>query len=320
MPFYVHVDRPKGFLINNLSQEFTGWLAVDRPANPATLQITIGGVAVDAALYPRPDVEQALQGQAAVGWTFHLDRRTLMNRSQRTIELVLRHERTVCRRHFFKSKALMTADNGSPMFFMHIPKTAGTALRQYTDFAFSDFPSLAIYGDYPGVLTSDAMRHIEFTRSRELIFGHFGFDFTKDIAGDNPKVITVFRDPAEMIRSYLKFNASPDMEFLDNPLVRHVSGVGYAPPPGTIGPEHLDAALRIAERHLYVIANNKLQAFADQVSDAFAVPRFEIPQINTNTTASVSPNANLPFDVRYDRQLYDACLARADDFIDFVNR
>lgn len=320
MGFHVHVDRPAGFLVRNLQQEFTGWLAAEEKLGEGTLSFTVDGEQINPILYPRDDVEQALPGLHATGWTFHLDRSVLAGSGRRTLEVVIRCGRFEHRRYFFKSKELMRTGKDSPLFFMHIPKTAGTALRQFVDHAFSGFPSLAIYGDYPGIEADQALGpYRDFTSSRELIFGHYAFDFAQSVHARNPKVITIFRHPEEMVRSYQSFTVNPDPTFMDNPLVRHVTGVGYTPPFGAIGPEHLNAALRIAERNLYVIEGHGLQDFADQVSETFAIPRFEIPKINQNATNINGSGTALPFDIRYDLALYQACVSQPIRFTDFLD-
>lgn len=320
MGFHVHVDRPTGFLIKNLQQEFTGWLAVETAPGDGGLKFFVDDEEIRPALYPRDDVEQAFPGKHAMGWTFHLDHKSIAGNKRRTVELTVRCGELEHRRCFYKSKELMPTSNNSPLFFMHIPKTAGTALRQFVDYAFSGFPSLSIYGDYPGIEAEVALdTYWNFTHSRELIFGHYAFDFAQTVHARNPKVVTIFRDPEEMVRSYQSFNPDPNPAFMDNPIVRHVTGVGYTLPFGAIGPEHLNAALRIAERNLYVIEGQSLQAFADQLSETFAIPSFGIPRINQRGSTVNRAGSALPFDVRYDVALYKACLSRPLRFTDFLD-
>ena len=320
MGFHVHVDRPTGFLIRNLQQEFTGWLAAEETLDDGKLSFTVDGVRIDPILYPRGDVEQALPGLHATGWTLHLDHGALLGGKRRTLEVVIRCGRFEHRRYFFKSKGLMRTGKDSPLFFMHIPKTAGTALRQFVDYAFSGFPSLAIYGDYPGIEADQALGpYRDFTSSRELIFGHYAFDFAQSVHARNPKVITIFRHPEEMVRSYQSFTVNPDTAYMDNPLIRHVTGVGYTPPFGAIGPAHLNTALRIAERNLYVIEGRCLQGFADELSEIFAIPRFEIPKINQNAANLNGSGTALPVDIRYDLALYQACTSQSIRFTDFLD-
>lgn len=321
MEFHVHVDRPTGFLIKNLQQTFTGWLAAKEMPSEARLSFVVDGVQVEPTLYPRVDVEQVLPGMRAVGWTLHLDHRVLARSKRRTLELLIRCDQLEHRRYFFRCKELMHACNSSPLFFMHIPKTAGTALRQFVDYAFSGFPSLAIYGDYPGIVADQALdTYWDFTHRCELIFGHYAYDFAQTVHARNPKVVTIFRNPEDLVRSYANFNVDPNPVFLDNPLVRHVTGLGYDLPFGEVGPEHLNAALRIAERNLHVIPSSGLQDFANEISSTFAIPSFKVPKVNQNSqSGNGAREMTMPFDVRYDTALYEACVSRSTSFTDFLD-
>ena len=321
MNILIHFDRPAGFLLNNISQGFSGWLAVPMPAEIEDLQVVVDDRATDVVFYRRDDVEQAMPGHQVICWTFHLDRTATMGQARRTLELkLLLGGQCVYTRHFYKSKNLRPVGQDGPLFFMHIPKTAGTALRQLIDYAFHEFPTLAIYETYPGISIPQAVDSLMgFTRSRELLFGHYDFEFVRALDEVNPKVVTIFREPAELARSYLAFNENPAPEFLDNPLIRHLCGLSYTPPFGLISERHLERALSIIERNVYILQQDRLQEFADDVSAAFALPHFTIPQINQSPAVDGSVRTALPFDVSFDRQIYDACRERAGNFLDFLN-
>jgi hypothetical protein len=315
-----HLDRPASFLLNNLSQEFTGWLAASAQTDAAALKFLIDGNAVDVEFHARPDVQKG-PGWVSLGWTFRLDHAVMFGHARRTLELkVFRGDECVHSRHFYKSKDLMPAAGNSPLFFMHIPKTAGTALRQFVDCAFGSWPSMLLYGDFPGFpLERFSKEHWQLAKTRELIFGHYDFDLVRTVNDANPKIVTIFRDPMDLVRSYLRFSENPAPEFVDNPLVRHVCGLSYTAPFGLIGEQHLQQALLLVQRHFYIVQQERLQDFADSVTAAFGLPDFQIPQINRNTGTDTAMPAKLPFDVSFDQQLYEACRYPSCDFLEFLN-
>jgi hypothetical protein len=321
MSVQFHVDRPASFLLNNPSQEFTGWLAVATSADAGALQFLIDGAPIDVSFHKRPDVQQSLPDWVCVGWIFRLDHSVMFRQPRRTLELRIRRgDECVHARHFYKSIDLMPAGRNSPLFFMHIPKTGGTALRQFIDCAFAPLPSMLLYGDSPGFpLAHFQDEHWQLAKTRELIFGHYDFDFVRTLTEVNPKVMIVFREPRDLIHSYLRFNENPAPEFLDNPLVRHMCGLSYTAPFGMITEQHLQQALRMVERHFHVLQQHELQQFADTVTTLFALPRFLIPQINQNPDAVSAAQITLPFDVSFDQQLYEACRYPSMDFLEFLN-
>lgn len=320
--FHIHFDRPASFLVQNLNQEITGWLAIPPDAAAFIPQFAIDGEVVVPDLYQRADVERRLREHHVIGWTLRLDPVRTFRQERRTFEFSVRlGEAWFYSKRYFKSRSLMSAGNDSPLYFMHIPKTAGTALRQFTDFAFSEFPAMFIYEHAPGIAPEHVMgSHRSFAKTRELFFGHFDFGFPLRLDDSKPKIITIFRKPEELVRSYLNFNAAPVVEFLDNPLVRHVCGLSYASPFGLITANHLDYALHLADRYFHVIQQGDLQQFADEVTASFGLPHFEVPRINMTAVETDIPKSALSVDLRYDTVLYERCRQRSRSFIEFLDR
>jgi hypothetical protein len=319
--YHIHFDRPASFLINNLGQEITGWIAAPKDAIELTPEFMIDGVVMPADVYRRADVEARMPAHVVIGWTLRLGPSITFRQPRRTAEFSVRFaDRWSYSRRYLKSRSLMSEGRDGPLYFMHIPKTAGTALRQFTDFAFSEFPTMLVYGHEPGILPEDvAAAYGTFSRTRELFFGHFDFDLTRRLGDANPKVITVFREPSDLVRSYLNFSADPLAEFLDNPLVRHVCGLSSTSPPGLITGEHFEEALGLIDRNFYVIQQGDLQRFADEVTTTFGLPHFEIPRINVTET-QVEPLANaFSVDLRYDMALYERCAQHSRSFVEFLD-
>ena len=321
MKVHIAFNRPASFLIHNLGQEICGWITAPRHAQGLCLQFAIDGEPIRAECYRREDVERVHPGQYVIGWTLWLDPAKTFAQPRRTVALTINlgNEWTYTR-HFYKSRTLMPEGRDTPLYVMHIPKTAGTALRTYFDFAFSEFPSLFVYGHPPGIpLDLIATSHKRFTQTRDLIFGHFDFGLVRLLSDGHPKVVAIFREPQELVRSYLAFATQPVAQFLDNPLVRHVCGLSYEEPFGLISAKHLDMALRFIERHFYIVQQNNLQGFVDEVSNIFGLERFAVPRINVSASPSAQTQPTIPVDIRFDTQLYEACRQRSQSFLEFLN-
>ena len=86
------------------------------------------------------------------------------------------------------------------LYFLHIPKTAGTSFTNYLD---RQFPSESIFAYQ---LWSDYLEGPYFERDEasqdyyRLYRGHFGLGFGAD-TGKSPTVVTFLRDPTHQLRS-----------------------------------------------------------------------------------------------------------------------
>lgn len=63
----LHVDLPRGVLINNLGQQMVGWIASAMPLNVQALRLRVDGEEIPFGLVRREDVERALPGHNAIG-------------------------------------------------------------------------------------------------------------------------------------------------------------------------------------------------------------------------------------------------------------
>jgi len=322
MDAQLHVEVPSGVPLFNVTQRFGGWFAVRDGMRDAQLQFLVDGKPVDVTMGKRPDVEAIFAGMRVQGWSFLLTKDVLFQQPRRTLVLEARFgSNWTWTRTFCKSRHLMPAGRDSPLFFMHIPKTAGTALRHIVDYAFRDMPTLLVYGEGVGIGVGDVLTtYREFVRSRELLFGHYDVAFVRELQPDNPKVISTLRDPAELVRSYTDFNRTPQPRLLDNPLVRHFSGKSNVDPFGLIEEKHLHMALHNIEQHCHIVPSDGLQEFADELTTLFALPRYVVARVNETPPGSRHRHSDLPVDLRYDRQLYEICRARRRGrFADFLN-
>src|SRR5262249_21753325 len=129
----VFVDHPRSCLLQNLSQDFSGWVVLP-PGESGLMEWLIDGAPGSAQVFGRPAVEGVFRGCRVNGWTIRQDAAQMAARKRRTLTLEFRVAgRPAFARSFYKSRHLMPEDADSPLFFMHIPKTAGTALRHFVD-------------------------------------------------------------------------------------------------------------------------------------------------------------------------------------------
>ncbi len=89
------------------------------------------------------------------------------------------------------------------LFFIHIPKAAGTSLRMALEKTLQD-RLVVIYEDHPGETTADAL-------ARDLpedavVYGHFGFGLHEKF-GAAANYATVLRHPVARVTSWYNFQA-----------------------------------------------------------------------------------------------------------------
>jgi len=316
----VHFDLPTSPLIFNLAQQFAGWIASAEPLDVAQLRFVAEGQPLVVEFRRREDVERAMPGSWVSGWSCTLDTFAL-RRTARSVNLqLLLSDRLLYSRMFLKTRHLLPGVHNAPLFFMHVPKTAGTALRHIVDYAFASFPSLLVYGDAPGVSSDEVIStYNRFVDSREILFGHFDFALAQQFGGAEPKVITVLREPKAMVRSYLEFTPEPAGQMLDNPQVRHLCGLSYQEPFGLVTRQHLELALRRSASNCYMIQQDRLQEFADLLTRSFGLPPYRVERVNETVAALPAASEPVSVDLRYDTELYATCRNVSRDFFEFLD-
>jgi hypothetical protein len=89
------------------------------------------------------------------------------------------------------------------LYYIHIPKTAGTSLRS--------FLRNMIYGDkicevYSQIRDLNEAEYRKSVKNREIYFGHFSYGFHKLLKDKNPSYVTVLRDPIARVVSLYNHN------------------------------------------------------------------------------------------------------------------
>ena len=91
------------------------------------------------------------------------------------------------------------------IFFLHIPKTAGTSLRETVQRAYPGKRCVMVYSQEPAYLRSiqkDVQR-------AEAVYGHFSFGFN-EVFGVEARYVTVLRDPIARVVSFFRHEAQHD--------------------------------------------------------------------------------------------------------------
>jgi hypothetical protein len=222
--------------------EAYGWaLDADRPQDPVIVTAFINGrpVAQVAAVHYRPDVAQKRQ---AGSHGFYVDLSAhLPSQGEATVEVrypngwplpgcpkVARLTARPCaRRH--------------TVLFMHIPKTAGTALREAIAANYRQSELAYLYPSPPGFLMADLRAlPLEQLRGLRMVIGHFQFGM-HDWLPTAAEYITIVREPVARVLSQYRFLCQtqgagpvPPLEQLlerelsvnfDNAMVRCFAGV-----------------------------------------------------------------------------------------------
>jgi hypothetical protein len=319
----VFIDRPSNSFIRNINLDVAGWFASNR-GNPCKLSFKINNVDCHVNLCSRPDVEQVLNIGGTddihvMGWHIQVDRDVIYKTSGRTITLsIFNDDDLIYEKIFYKCASLRVGDDATPLIFMHIPKTGGTALRQFIDFAFAKWPILNIYDDYPGIKVSELNQlDSQFLASREILFGHFPYNFNEFFTKKS-KYFVILRPPRELINSYINFTTNYDINLLDNPLVRYVSGAYGKVAYGELTEAHLERAIENIDAHCYVIQTDKLQSFADEISDLFGLKEMQIPRVNEGKYNSKAIDLPISPLWHLDEKLYEYSLQLKQDLKHFL--
>lgn len=92
----------------------------------------------------------------------------------------------------------MSMDLNSPIYFLHIPKTAGTTVTSLID---SQFPQHNIFPvqKWPDFISLPKLEPR--AKHHKLFRGHFGFGFHRYI-GEIPKFVTMLRNPVDQVVSH----------------------------------------------------------------------------------------------------------------------
>jgi hypothetical protein len=256
--------------------EIFGWaMNPENPAEPAKVTAYINGrpAAEAMAVYYRPDVAEQFNCSGRHGFYLDLSRSDVETDAMIDVRLANGRylERVPLHVHLPRRLRFRTPT----LLFMHIPKTAGTALRETILKNYKQSEVAYIYPDPPGFPVRN-LRELPLAQRAQFRFvvGHFQYGIHEEIPNEYC-YFTIVRDPLRRVWSHYQYlveyndpltTANGKVKSLeevlesrvtvnlDNLMVRCFAGVDEKEfPPGSINAEVYDLARRHAEEpSLYV--------------------------------------------------------------------
>jgi Sulfotransferase family len=267
--------------------EVFGWaLNSQNLAEPARVTAYVNGrpTAEALAVYYRPDVAQHLNCSGRHGFYLDLSRSDVSTDAMVDVRLANgRYLRGVpVHAHLPRRPRLQTPT----LLFMHIAKTAGTALRETILNNYKQSDVAYIYPDPPGFPVRN-LRDLPLSQRAQFAFvvGHFQYGIHEEIPNDY-SYFTIVRNPVHRIWSHyqylVEYNSHLAVENgrvksleevlenrvtanLDNMMVRCFAGVDEGDfPPGSINADVYDLALRHAQDAFLFIGHQ------ERIGDAYS--------------------------------------------------
>lgn len=281
--------------------EIFGWAVnPDDPRQPAKVTAHVNGkpVAEALAVYYRPDVAELLKCSGRHG--FYLDlTQACEGDMEAMIEVRLSNGRYLQGGPIHAHLPRRTRTQACTLLFMHIPKTAGTALRETILNNYKQSEVAYIYPEPPGFPVQNLRDLPLGQRARfSFVVGHFQYGLHEEIPNDCC-YFTIVRNPLARVYShysYLVQHHSPLVcgnggiktlqevlengvtANLDNLMVRCFAGVDEKDfPPGSINDEVYDLARQHADKRFMYIGQQEYLAEAYSFLQARFQWTWEIP-------------------------------------------
>lgn len=258
-----------GSLDGLVDGELYGWaLDADVPAEPVNVTVFLDRhpVACVAAVHYRPDVAERMNCSGSHGFYVDLAPYLLPEREV-AIDVRLPNGRSIANAPLIVRTSATTPRAKRPtVLFMHIPKTAGTALREAMTANYRQSEIAYLYTEPPGFLVRDLRAlPLEQRRAYRLVIGHFQF-WMHEALPQQSDYITIVREPGARVLSQYAYTRQTQPELVarsdggvmslpdlcekrltvnfDNAMVRCFSGVDQNDfPPGKLTREVYELAV-----------------------------------------------------------------------------
>lgn len=165
-----------------------------------------------------------------------------------------------------------------PLFFLHIPKTAGTTLTTFLDQLFD------VQDICPARVRPELLKVFpKPLRSSTFIRGHFPLDLLIRLLGFTPTTITVFRDPVDrFISDFRHLQRIQGLRVEDTPEVLRVKNCTIE---SFLDDSELLAKLMFCNRHTFMVGMSYAEAF-DQKTELAHIINFPMPEPDATTLAA----------------------------------
>jgi hypothetical protein len=266
--------------------EVFGWaFNPENPAEPARVTAYVNGRPATEALavYYRPDVAELFNCSGSHGFFLDLSRSDAAKDAM--IDIRLSDGRYLQGVPVHAHLPRRDRVHRPTLLFMHIPKTAGTALRETILNNYKQSEVAYIYPDPPGFPVRN-LRDLPLAQRAHFHFavGHFQYGIHEDVPNDY-SYFTIVRNPVRRVWSHYQYLVEYGSPFLvngahiksleevlesrvtanlDNLMVRCFAGVDEnAFPPGSINAEIYDLAARHAQDAFLYIGHQ------ERIGDAY---------------------------------------------------
>jgi hypothetical protein len=200
---YVCLDAPEVSNVDENLIHFRGWLLEED--SPITFSVN-GKDVYFVARCSRLDAEAYHTDLSPIGFEFWLDLAGYLAPESRALHIVARCGRGVVGEWHRRAARQRNRPAPALTYMIHIPKTAGTAIRSRIERASNCLATLYVYDTSPflpvmqlPLLSKQALEQYD------LVYGHFPFGSHGDLKDRPFNYVTILRDPTKYIASMYLF-------------------------------------------------------------------------------------------------------------------